>query len=166
MTMSTIEKVLFLKTVPLFEQLHSEELVGVAQIAHQVLIRANQTFVEQGDRSEALFIIVAGEANAVIKHVGQVSRVGPKSTIGDIAIVSDGPHSSSYVSTTDITALKIDYDDFWALMNEQPKISFGIIKVLVHHLNVVIEKLQMQQPSRRGLTNMPLDIWNALEQLS
>ena len=165
MTMSTIEKVLFLKSVPLFEQLHSEELVGVAQIARQVQIEADQTFVKEGDLGDALFIIVAGEADAVINHVGQVSQVGPKSTIGDIAIVSDGRHNSSYVSTTDITALKIDRDDFWALMSEQPQIAFGIIKVLVHHLNVLVEKLQTQQPSHRGRTNMPLDIWNALDRL-
>ena len=163
--MSTIEKVLFLKSVPLFEQLHSEELVGVAQIAHQVQIEADQTFVNQGDRGDALFIIVDGEADAIIKHVGQVSQVGPKSTIGDIAIVSDEPHNSSYVSTTEITALKIDRDDFWAFMSEHPKIAFSIIKVLVYHLNVLIEKLQMQQPSRRGLTNMPVNIWDALDQL-
>ncbi|MCB0162802.1 MAG: Crp/Fnr family transcriptional regulator [Anaerolineae bacterium] len=165
MTMSTIEKVLFLKSVPLFEQLYSEELVGVARIAHQVQIEADQTFVQEGGRGDALFIIVAGKANVVINHVGKVSQVGPKSTIGDIAIVAEGPHKSSYVSTTAITALRIDRDDFWALMNEQPKVACGVIKVLVHHLNVVIDKLQMQQPSRRGLTNVPLDIWNALDQL-
>lgn len=165
MTMSTIEKVLFLKSVPLFEQLHSEELVGVARIAHQVQIEADRTFVQEGDPGDALFIIVDGQADAVINHVGPVAQVGPKSTIGDIAIVSDGCHNSCYVSTTPITALKIDREDFWALMSEQPKIAFGIIKVLVHHLNGLVEKLQTQQPSRRGRINLPLDIWKALDQL-
>ena len=65
MTMSTIEKVLFLKSVPLFEQLHSEELVGVAQIARQVRIEADQTFVKEGDLGDALAASGGGTMSAM-----------------------------------------------------------------------------------------------------
>ena len=166
MSMSTLEKILFLKSAPLFELFYSEELLEVAQIARQVEFKAGDILVEEDKPGECLYIIVNGEADATMSYVGQVTQLGTRDVIGDIAIVSDVPHRATYTAKTDLTTLKIDRSEFWELMTEEPRVAFGIIKVLVQHLNSVIEKMQIQQPSRRGVTNVPLDLWEALDALA
>jgi CRP-like cAMP-binding protein len=140
-----IEKILFLKTVPLFDQIPSEELIGVAQIVQEAQFDADEAFIKQGERGDCLYIIVDGEVDVVIEGVGQVDHFGSKSIIGETAILSDNPRNASCIATTDVTALKIEQDDFWELMGEKPEIALGIIKVLVYQLNELIKRLQSSQ---------------------
>ena len=46
MTLSTIEKILFLKSVPLFERIPSEELTGVTEIVQQIQFEPGETFTQ------------------------------------------------------------------------------------------------------------------------
>ena len=39
-------------------------------------------------------------------------------------------------------ALRIDYEDFWALMDERPALAQGVIKVLALRLDAAMENLQ------------------------
>jgi CRP-like cAMP-binding protein len=145
MALAMIEKILFLKTVPLFDQIPSEELIGVAQIVQEVQFDAGEAFIKQGESGDCLYVIIDGEVDVVIEGVGRVDHFGSKSIIGETAILSDNPRNASCIATTDVTALKIEQDDFWELMGEKPEIALGIIKVLVYQLNELIKRLQSSQ---------------------
>lgn len=144
MALSTIEKVLFLKSVPLFDQIPSEQLVKVAQIAREVEFEPEEVFIHQGEQGDCLYIIVEGEAEVVLAGVGPVSRMQPKSIIGEMAILSGQPRSANCIARNDVLALKIDRNDFWILLEERAEIALGIIKVLVRNLEVANQKLQGQ----------------------
>jgi CRP/FNR family cyclic AMP-dependent transcriptional regulator len=60
MTLSTIERILFLKSADLFSQIASEDLVPVAHVAQEVHFSAGETFIRQGDAGECLYLIVHG----------------------------------------------------------------------------------------------------------
>ena len=79
MTLSTIERVLFLKGVELFGQIAGEDLVPVAAAAHEVSFHAGKRFIQQGDLGDCLYVLVAGEASIVIRGVGEVATRQPKS---------------------------------------------------------------------------------------
>jgi CRP-like cAMP-binding protein len=142
MALSTIERVLFLRGVELFAQVPSEELVPVARVAQEVTFDAGERFITQGEVGDCLYVIVDGEASIVIEGVGQVAYRKPKSIIGEMAIISRNPRSAHCVAATDITALRIDYEDFWELLDEQPKLARGVIKVLAQRLDEAVENLR------------------------
>ena len=141
MTLSTIERVLFLKGVELFGQIAGEDLVPVAAAAHEVSFHAGKRFIQQGDLGDCLYVLVAGEASIVIRGVGEVATRQPKSIIGEMAIISRQPRSADCIAITDITALKIDYDDFWELMAAKPPLALGVIKVLAQRLDEAVANL-------------------------
>ena len=144
MALSTIEKVLFLKSVYLFDQIPSEQLVRVAQIAQEVEFESEQVFIKQGEPGDCLYIVVEGEATVTLQGVGVVNHIQAKSVIGEMAILSGEPRSATCTATDHLLALKIKRQDFWGLMEERAEIALGIIKMLVHHLNLANQKLQSQ----------------------
>lgn len=150
MALSTIEKVLFLKSVRLFDQIPSEQLVTVAQIAQEVEFEAQETLIRQGEEGDCLYIVVEGEAKVMVGDE-IINHIQAKSVIGEMAILSGEPRSASCVATTHLLALKIKRYDFWALMEERSEISLGIIKILVHNLSLANQMLQNQRPISAGI---------------
>ncbi len=148
MTLSTIERVLLLKSADLFGRLSSEDLAPVAQRAQEVHFQAGETFVRQDDPGDCMYVIVDGQASIVQRGVGQIGTRGPKSTIGEMAIIRYLPRSADCVALTDITALQIEHDDFWELMIERPVVAQGVIKVLAQRLDeatVNLQKVRLKQ---------------------
>jgi CRP-like cAMP-binding protein len=145
MTLSTIEKVLFLKSVHLFDQIPGEQLVKVAQIAHEVEFEAGLAFIKQGEPGNCLYLVVEGEADVTLAGVGLVNHIQAKSVIGEMAILSGEPRSATCTVTEPLLALKIARSDFWMLLEERSEIALGIIKMLVHNLNLANRNLQNQK---------------------
>jgi AAA family ATP:ADP antiporter len=132
--LSTIEQVLFLRSVDLFGQIPSEDLAQVTQVTHAVRFAPGERFIHQGDVGDSLYLIIDGEVEVVVEGVGIVAHRGAKDVIGDMALLTDSLRTASCVATSDVLALKIEQEDFQALMHEKPELAFGIIKVLVQRL--------------------------------
>jgi len=146
MPLSTIERVLFLTAAELFSQIASEDLVPVALVAQEVHFNAGETLIRQGDPGDCLYVIVDGEASINIRGVGAVATRTAKSTIGEMGILSRQPRSADCVALTDLTALKIDRDDFWELLAEKPPLALGVIKALSQRLDEAVANLQRLSP--------------------
>jgi CRP-like cAMP-binding protein len=145
MILSTIEKVLFLKSIHLFDRIPSEQLVKVAEIAQEVEFEPDEYFIKQGEPGDCLYVVVEGEASVVLAGVGVVSQIQAKGVLGEMALLSGEPRSASCVAKGQLLTLKIERNDFWALLEERPEISLGIIKMLVQNLNLANRQLQNQQ---------------------
>jgi CRP-like cAMP-binding protein len=142
MALPIIERVLFLKSADIFSQLSGEDLVPVAQRAQEVHFGAGETFIHQDEAGDCLYLLVDGEASIVVRGVGQIGTRGPKGAIGEMAIIWRRPRSADCVALTDLTALRIDYQDFRELMDERPTLAQGVIEVLALRLDAAMENLQ------------------------
>lgn len=149
MTLSTIERVLFLRGVELFDQIASEDLVSVAQVCEEVSFAAGTQFITQGEPGDSLYILVDGEVNILMEGMGAVYHRGSKSVIGEMAIISRTTRSANCVAVTDIALLRVDSDSFWALMEERPKLAMGVIRVLSRRLEEANNSRQQLEAARR-----------------
>ena len=133
MALSTLEKVLFLKSASLFEKISSEKIVDMVPIVHEIAIKKGETFINKGDEGDCLYILVEGEVVATDDQQGRtVLRVVEKrEVIGELAVLSEQPRTAYCTAQTDVVALRIDKGDFWKLINEQPQIAIEVMKVLV-----------------------------------
>lgn len=130
MALSTLEKVFFLKSVPLFEDIPGEDIVGLVPILHEISIREGETFVRRGEEGDALYIVVAGEIQAKTEREGELT-FRSRDVIGERSVLTQQPRSADCIAVTDVVALRIDKRDFWKLMEEQPKITIEVLKVIV-----------------------------------
>jgi CRP-like cAMP-binding protein len=145
MTLSTMEKVMFLRGVELFSEVRHEELVPVAYIADEVRFPAGTTFIRQGDLGDCCYLIVQGEAQVVVDGVGPVATRPPGSLLGEMAIILRRPRSASCVANTAVIALRINHDDFWALLGAKPALARGVMAVLAARLDEVMAFLRTQR---------------------
>ena len=142
MSLPMVERVLFLKGAEIFSQLAGEDLLPLARMAKEVHFQAGETFIHQGEPGSCLYVVVDGEASVVVRGMGQIGTRGPRSAIGEMAIIWRRLRSADCVALTDMTALMIEHDVFWELMDERPALAQGVITLLARRLDETMDNLQ------------------------
>ncbi|TMA74859.1 MAG: cyclic nucleotide-binding domain-containing protein [Deltaproteobacteria bacterium] len=136
---STVEKVLFLKSIDLFRALPSEELAQIAEIAEEQPLAAGDQVFAQGEPGDALYLIVEGKVKV---HQGnkELVRLGERDVFGEMAVLDSEPRSASVTAVEDAVLLKIGRDDFRDILGERPEIAMGVMKVLTRRLRETSRK--------------------------
>ncbi|GAC1559228.1 MAG: hypothetical protein NVS2B9_20920 [Myxococcales bacterium] len=130
---STVEKVLFLKSIDLFRALPSEELAQIAEIAEEQPLAKGDPVFGEGEPGDALYLIVEGRVKV---HRGdrQLLQLGLRDVFGEMAVLDSEPRSASVTVIEDAVLLKIGRDDFRDILSERPEIAMGVMKVLTRRL--------------------------------
>jgi HEAT repeat protein len=136
-TLSTMERILFLRRVPLFAELAPPDLQPIALIAEEHTFAEGDTIAEQGDTGNEMHIIVSGEVAVVARDDGGERTVATRSegdVVGEMAIVNDRPRMAGLVAQGDVRVLSIGRRQFEAIMRERPATAIGVIRVLCERL--------------------------------
>lgn len=129
----TVEKVLLLKSAPLFAGLDGEELAALASIALEKEFEAGETIFEQNTPAHHLYLLVRGKVEVIHRADSTeypIATLSEKECFGEMAILDDQPRSASIKTLEPSTVLKIDRDSFRELIYERPQIAFSIFKIL------------------------------------
>jgi hypothetical protein len=131
---STVEKVLHLKNVELFNEIPAEELTSIAEVAQESEFQKNDYLIRQGNPGKNLYIITDGLVN-VLKDGTQVTSVEKNAVLGEMSLLSESPTSADCVAATHTTTLQLNQEDFLDFLYEgYPEIALGLIKVLTRRL--------------------------------
>lgn len=100
--LATIEKMHFLRSVPLLAGLDPEDLHDLCLLAEEEIIAPPRVLCEQGDtQADALFILVDGRASVVLRadegggEEREVAVLGPGEVIGELALLDGSPRSAT-----------------------------------------------------------------------
>ena len=137
--LTTVEKVLFLKSIDLFRALPAEELAQIAEIAEEQEFVAGDPVFAEGEPGDALYLVVEGQVR-VHKLQKQIALLGVRDVVGEMAVLDGESRSASVTVMTDSALLKIGRDDFRDILTERPEIAMGVIKVLSHRLRETSRK--------------------------
>lgn len=140
--LSTVEKILFLKSINLFEKLPGAELAHVSRISEEVSFRKGESLMQEGEMGDALYLIVDGEVEILLKKNNKVlARLGKGEPIGEMGILDSAPRSASVIALTDVETLKIEQEAFDELMTDRLEIAQGVIRVLIKRLRSLSDAL-------------------------
>lgn len=135
--LGTMDKALFLKSVPLFANLDVDDLFYLAQITEEQTFPSNTMIFKEGDMGDSLFLLLAGEVD-ILRITEQeahlLTTLGPKDFFGEMAILSEEPRSASVRTRSQVTALVIEKEEFKGILNRRPEIAQEIIRVLIARL--------------------------------
>ncbi len=134
---STVEKVLFLKSIDLFSQIPGEDLAQVALISTEESRDAGDEIFAEGEAGDALYLVLDGRVR-VHKADRMIAELGERECFGEMALLDAAPRSATVTTLTDVRLLRISREDFQEIMSEKPEIAAGIIKVLVRRLRDAI----------------------------
>lgn len=130
---STVEKVLFLKSIDLFSQIPGEDLARVALIAAEVDFDPGESLMNEGEIGDSMYLILEGRVE-VLKRGVAITELGPKECVGEMAILDSEPRSATVKAAQPTRALKVEREDFYEILNERIDIARGIIMVLCRRL--------------------------------
>jgi|SRR5947209_20386087 len=145
--LSTMERVLFLRSVDMFSAIAGEDLAAVAMAAEEVRFRASEIVVEEGEPGEGLYVIVHGDVEVAVDGARRVAVRGAGSVIGEMAVLSGGPRLATCVALDEVLTLRLRRDDFQELLGERPALALGVIAVLMQRLDEATRRLAETQRS-------------------
>ncbi len=131
--LSTIEKVIILKTVPLFSTIPDAVLAQLAAIVIEERYTPGQTIIRKGDEGRSMYVIVTGTARA---HDEQITfnSLSDRDVFGEMAALDPEPRSASITAETDMVVFRLDRAPFYEVMGDYPDISRAVIITLIERL--------------------------------
>jgi CRP-like cAMP-binding protein/HEAT repeat protein len=132
-SLSSLEKVLILKTAQIFSEVGDDILAEVAARTEEVRLRKNEVLFNQGDPGTTTYIVAAGHLRI---HVGDqwIAEATERAAVGELAALSSEPRTASVTATEDTLLLALDQGSLFELIWDQHEIARGIIRVLVMRL--------------------------------
>jgi CRP/FNR family cyclic AMP-dependent transcriptional regulator len=136
-TLSLLERVVFLRKVPIFEQLSPADLKHIAEVASEHAFPDGEVIAEQGEAGDELHIVVSGAIRVVAGRDGashEVARRLPGECVGEMAIVSEESRMASLVCSGPVRTLSLDGRRFQRILRERPDASLRVMRVLCDRL--------------------------------
>ena len=131
--LSTIEKVLTLKSVSIFAGTPDETLVEAAAILEEVDIPEGHTIFEKGEMGSCLYIIADGRVRV---HDGErtLNELGTGDVFGEMAVLDAAPRVASVTALDATRLLRLDQEPLYELMADRIEVVRAIVGVLSGHL--------------------------------
>jgi hypothetical protein len=127
------ERMAFLRTVPIFEEMPGPELRRVAEMLTAVEVHDAEVIFKKGDPGDALYIVRRG-AVAIKDGKVELSIAKAGDFFGELALLDNEPRSADAVAAEDTTLARLHGADFRELMARRPQIQERILRVLVRRL--------------------------------
>jgi HEAT repeat protein len=136
-TVSTLERVLLLREIPIFSDLSPEDLQQVAAIANEQWFPKDTTIFRQDEEGNMMFVIVDGHVHVVRTTQGKeqvLAQRGPGDFVGEMAIIESAPRSASLLTRGDVRVLAIDGETFKGILRERPEVSLAVLRSVSRRL--------------------------------
>ena len=130
---TTVEKVLFLKSIDLFRALPGEDLAQIAEIAEEVPVSAGGLVFSEGELGHSLYIVVEGRVK-IFRGEKVITEMGERTIFGEMSVLDSETRSASVSAVQESLLLRIGREEFRDILMERPEISLGIMKVLSRRL--------------------------------
>ena len=142
--MIVVEKMLFLRHVPLFSNMETSELEHVASIAREVTYPAGSRIIQEGEHGDHMFLIVDGEV-LIQRGEATLKTLRSRDFFGEMSIIDGEPRSASVIAVTDCLLLRIDKDDFQELLSTYNSAAISVLRALNQRLRDVLPALERAQ---------------------
>ena len=143
-TLSLMERILFLKRVPLFAPLSPSDLKQVAALAQEESFSDGVTIAREGDAGDVMFLIVSGEVRVTSIRNGKEVELARRKLgeyVGEMALISKEPRIATLTTVGNVRALCIDQKSFEALLRDRPDVSLAVIQILCERLKEASTKV-------------------------
>lgn len=143
--MPPMDKVAFLKKVPLFRNLSEKQIKLIANRMVERKYKAGEKIVTQGAGGEGFFVIVNGKADAVFENSqGEevvVNSFEAMDFFGELALLSEGTRTASIVAKEDVTAQALTRWDFRAVVVEDAEMAVSILEEMSQRFRRLLSTL-------------------------
>ncbi len=136
-TLSSIERVLFLRQVSLFADLPPADLERVASIADERSYADGEVMATQGELGQELHIVIEGTLRVTQERDGSERQLALRTdgdVVGEMSLITQTPRIASLVAIGDVRTIRIGHREFESMLRERPSVSLAVMRVLANRL--------------------------------
>jgi CRP/FNR family cyclic AMP-dependent transcriptional regulator len=126
-----------------------------------VKFEAGVTIIREGEPGETAYLITSGTVKVLVTMAAGQKRVATLDAgevFGEMSLLEPGPRSASIIAVTDVECTQTNYDEFLALLQDQPKQAIVFMQSLVRRLRQSNEMLAKLDPKKRGIAGLLADM--------
>jgi HEAT repeat protein len=134
-----IDRMLFLRRVPLFRELEPEDLQRIATSATEAHYGPEEPLVREGELGNEMVIIVEGTVRVLRQDPDGSQRhlrdYGPGDHIGELALLRERPRAATVVADAPgVRGLRIHGDGLMAILRERPEAAMAMLATLAERM--------------------------------
>ncbi len=135
--LTTIEKVIFLQNIDVFDEVPTEQLAEVASIAEEMSIMEGDVIYRENDASDALYLVLEGQ---IRMHRGddEIAVVGAKEAFGTWALFDTTPRVVTATALSDAHLLRVEREEFVDLLADHVQIAQGVLQTVASRLRRLV----------------------------
>jgi len=142
--LSSVDRLLFVRRVPIFKELRDDFIVRLTSVMHELQFPANHTIFRQGEEGRSLYIIMSGRVKV---HIGdkQLAEVDQGKYFGEMAVFDTQPSSASVTTIEPCEFLELTQEQLYDAIEETPEIAVNIIRELSRLIRGLNENVNMSK---------------------
>ena len=144
--MSILSNADLLRRVPLFALLTESQAQQIADTVIKRRFKRGDRIVEQGLKSNALYIILSGRARVLASDTrGReviLATLQPGDYIGEMSLIDNEPHSATVRAEVQTDVLMLGRSEFARCMPESSSMAYAVMRVLVQRLRHSVRNIE------------------------
>jgi CRP/FNR family transcriptional regulator, cyclic AMP receptor protein len=144
--MAMLSNLDLIRRVPLFSMLTSSQAEQVAEGVVKRRFRRGEIIVEQGRKSNALFILLTGRARVLTSDSrGReviLAMLHPGDYVGEMSLIDNEPHSATVRAEVQTDVLVLGRTEFARCLPENSSLSYAIMRGLVARLRAADRQIE------------------------
>ncbi len=144
--MSMVSNLELIRRVPLFAMLTANQAESVADAVVKRRFRRGEIIVEQGQKTNTLFIILTGRVRVITsdKRGREVilATLQPGDYFGEMSLIDNLAHSATVRAEVQTDMLALGRDEFARCLPENSTMAYAIMKGLVQRLRQADRKIE------------------------
>ena len=138
--LTTVEKVIFLQDIDIFEYTSTEDLSHIAAITEEMALESDHVLFKEGEISDAMYMVIEGKVR-LTRAGHEVMVAGEKDVFGTWALFDDEPRVATATTLESTRLLHIDKEDFIDLLADHVAITQSILKTMVKRLRNLMTRI-------------------------
>ncbi|HLN86203.1 MAG TPA: Crp/Fnr family transcriptional regulator [Candidatus Limnocylindrales bacterium] len=127
--LSTIEKVLFLKSIDFFADAAIEDLGRVAALTEEIGFDTGETIFREGELVDAIYFVVKGRVE-VQRNGKRIREVAEKEAFAIVAALDQEPAVHTVIALEPVHALKLNTQDFHDMLSVDYELVRAVFRAL------------------------------------
>jgi len=144
--MTMLSSLDLIRRVPLFSMLTESQASAVAEAVVKRRFKRGETIVEQGKKTNALFILLNGRARVLTADSrGReviLATLQPGDHIGEMSLIDNEPHSATVRAEVQIDVLMLGRVEFARCLPENTSMAYAVMRGLVQRLRHADRKIE------------------------
>ena len=113
--LTIIEKVIFLKSVDIFEHATVEQLGRIAGLTEEVHFQPGETIFKEGDPGDAFYLLLSGRV-LIERNGNAIREMQEKEAFGTLEVLDFHPRAITAKALDQVRALKLNGQEFHDLL--------------------------------------------------